>query len=493
MRKFVCIFITILVLSIVAAIFLFKPSADIDNSDNVVAPLTVQQNAPADSVKITGLVLDGITNRPLPAQMTIRQSNRIVTTAECDESGVFSLPLEDGRYELTAEYPGYVAKGKNDISKMIEIDGKNVDFGTISLLPAAQIKGHIIEGNQDLRADIAFFYQHDNSGERYYKYNTISTDESGNFLLKQAYGGIQDIEITADGFVSQKLTGIEIHPGQTIDLGDIPMIMGVTVFGTVTDASTKRAIADAKIQYTDFQRKLLVDTKSAKDGSFALPATAMNKFYVTVAADGYNSAKSYIASNMQHRYELNVALSAIPSAPSLTAQEDSKPDTPLPIDPTLEHNDHAEADATAKKLFMENEKAYQDAIAIKLNDAPEDADISAYLQAQLIQKAGALQIASEKYSQIIVDSHSPEWSTASFVRLGALFYDVADQLMLSNVPPDLPEDVEKAYLGVLHNFAGQFMNKAVDYYEKAVEHGSTHHISNEYIQEAEKQLSLMRY
>ncbi len=493
MRKFVCIFITILVLSIVSAIFLFKPSADIDNSDSVVAPLAVQQNAPADSVKLSGLVLDGITNRPLPAQMTIRQSNRIVTTAECDESGVFSLPLEDGRYELTAEYPGYVAKGKNDISKMIEIDGKSVDFGTIPLLPAAQIKGRVIEDNHSLHANVVFFYQHDDSGARHYKFNTITTDESGNFLLKQAYAGILNIEITADGFVSQKQTGIEIHPGQTVDLGDIPMIIGVTVFGIVTDASTNKAIAGATIQYTDFQRKVLVDTKSAEDGTFALPATAMNKFYVTVAADGYNSARSYILSNMQHRYELNVALSAIPNAPSLTAQTASKPDAPSPINPKLENNDHSKADAAAEKLFMENEKAYQDAITMKFNDAPEDADISAYLQAQLIQKAGALQIASEKYSQIIEDSHSPEWTNASIVRLGALFYDVADQLMLSNVPPDLPEDVQKEYIGLLHNFAGQFMNKAVDYYEKAVEHGAKHHISNEYIQEAEKQLSLIRY
>ena len=232
----------------------------------------------------------------------------------------------------------------------------------------------------------------------------------------------------------------------------------------------------------------------------------MNKFYVTVAADGDNSSKFYIKSNMQPRYELKVALSGIPgkhplTAQSdskgehpLTAQSDSKPDTPLPVESSLEHNDNSEeADAAAEKLFMENEKAFQDAMAIKFNDAPDDTDISEYLQAQVIQKRVASVTALEKYSQIVKDNHSPNWTAASLVRIGALFYDMADQLMLSDVPPGLPEDVEKDYLGTVHDYAVQFMNKAVEFYEKAIELGDAHHISNEYIQDAEKQLSLMRY
>ena len=493
-------------MSVVAAFFFLKPSSDVENPERVAAPLTKPQDAPIDAVMLSGTVLDGITNHPLPAQITIRQSDQIIKTTKCNESGVFSLPIKDGNYELTAEYPGYVARGKNDISKIIEVDGESVDIGTLSLLPAAQIKGHIIDENQGLRAELSFIYQHDDSGARYYKYNTMTTDESGNFFLKQAYGGILNIEIFADGFVSQKLTGIEIQPGQTVDIGDIPMIMGVTVFGIVTDASTNKAIAGAKIQYTDFKRKTLVDTKSAEDGSFALPATAMNKFYVTVAADGYNSSKFYIKSNMQPRYELKVALSGIPgehplTAQSdskgehpLTAQSDSKPDTPLPVESSLEYNDNSEeADAAAEKLFMENEKAFQDAMAIKFNDAPDDTDISEYLQAQVIQKRVASVTALEKYSQIVKDNHSPNWEAASLVRIGALFYDMADQLMLSDVPPGLPEDVEKDYLGTVHDYAAQFMNKAVEFYEKAIELGDAHHISNEYIQDAEKQLSLIRY
>ena len=494
MRKYVCILAAILILSVVAAFFLSKSSSDVDNSDGVAAPLTESQDATVDAVTLSGTVLDGITKQPLPAQITIRQSDQIIKTTKCNESGVFSLPIKDGNYELTADFPGYVARGKNDISKIVEIDGETVDIGPLSLLPAAQIKGHIIDDNQGLRAELSFIYQHDDSGARYYKYNTMTTDESGNFFLKQAYGGILNIEIFADGFVSQKLTGIEIQPGQTVDIGDIPMIMGVTVFGVVTDASTNKAIAGAKIQYTDFKRKTLVDTKSAEDGSFALPATAMNKFYVTVAADGYNSSKFYIKSNMQPRYELKVALSGIPGEHPLTAQSDSKPDTPLPVDPSMEYNDNSEeADAAAEKLFMENEKAFQDAMAIKFNDAPDDTDISEYLQAQVIQKRVASVTALEKYSQIVKDNHSPNWTAASLVRIGALFYDMADQLMLSDVPPGLPEDVEKDYLGTVHDYAAQFMNKAVEFYEKAVEFGDAHHISNEYIQDAEKQLSLMRY
>ena len=68
-----------------------------------------------------------------------------------------------------------------------------------------------------------------------------------------------------------------LKPGNTVDLGEIPMQPGVTIFGVITDEASNKAVKGATIKFVDFNRKKVIQTKSQADGSYILPSTAMDK------------------------------------------------------------------------------------------------------------------------------------------------------------------------------------------------------------------------
>ena len=149
-----------------------------------------------NSFAFSGTVLDGMTNQPLAAKITVKDKEQVVKKADCNASGEYTLSLGEGTYQISAEFPGYVAKGKNDVSHSIEIDGDSNEPQKITLWPEAQVKGRIVSDDRGIgSADLKFYYRYDDSGVENYIFNTVSSDESGNFLLKQAYGGLQDIDI----------------------------------------------------------------------------------------------------------------------------------------------------------------------------------------------------------------------------------------------------------------------------------------------------------
>lgn len=306
--------IVIVIAVIVGGIILFLSPAtttveQLENADPAIKTSDIPDETAEDA--LSGMVLDGITKKPLAAKITVKDKKRIVKSANCNTSGEYALSLPNGKYQLSAEFPGYVPLGKYDISHPIEIDENTKKLKKIYLWPEAKVKGHIVSENNGIAAQLQFTYRYDDSDAENYTFQTLSTDADGNFLLTQAYGGIQDIEITADGFVPQKLENIELDPGKTVDLGDIPMRTGTTVFGVVTDAETSKAIAGAEIQYIAQNGSILTREHSQEDGSYKLPATDLQNIQISITADGYRDIHTVLPLQGQSRFEYNVAMSKI--------------------------------------------------------------------------------------------------------------------------------------------------------------------------------------
>lgn len=313
MKKVVFI-IAIAIVVIIAGILLFLTPAK-TNVEALDAPASTNTKSDAHDETITnalsGTVLDGITKKPIAAKITVKDKKQILKSTDCNASGEYSFALPYGKYQLSAEFPGYVPLGKFDISHPIEIDENTQKLKKIYLWPEAKVKGHVISENSGIAAQIQFNYQYDDSDAENYIFKNLTSDAEGNFLLTQAYGGIQDITITADGYVAQTLKDIELDPGKTVDLGDIPMRTGTTIFGTVTDSETAKAIAGAKLQYIDNHGNVLLQTTSQEDGSYKLPATDLQNIQIAITADGYKDIRDAISTNGQARYEYNPAMSKL--------------------------------------------------------------------------------------------------------------------------------------------------------------------------------------
>ena len=309
------VIIVILALALIAVCILIFTNQGkeekISETPETPATESIKQDEAEDSDRFSGVVLDGLTKQPLAAKITVKDKERVVQTVNCNDSGEYTLSLADGEYQISAEYPGYVPKGRYDMFQYIEVDGEPDASQTIMLWPEAQVKGRVVSGDEGIVSELRFGYQYDDSDAEKYLFKTISSDASGAFLLKGAYGGVQNIEITADGFVKQKLKNIKLEPGKTVDLGDIPMRTGVTVYGVVTDAATGKAIEGAKLRYTDRTGKVLMEATSQADGAYKLPATDMQNVQIAVIADGYKDIYDRISLPEQQKYEYDVTMTKL--------------------------------------------------------------------------------------------------------------------------------------------------------------------------------------
>ncbi len=269
----------------------------------------VQEN---NGFGVSGKVIDGLSKKPLAAKIKLKKGDQIIAAKDCNAAGEFAFLLEDGNYEFLVEHPHYVSKGKYDENRWIEIDGEPVKLNDTELWPESIVKGRVVLDNQGIEAELQFIYQKDNSGAKHYLFNTIKNDKDGYFTLDHAYGGVQDIRITSDNLLSQKLSDIALTPGKTIDLGEIPMKPGLTVFGVVKEDGTDKGISKASVFCVDSNRSIVAETETANDGSYTLPVIDQRNYRILVSADGFHSNSAFLETQNQNRYEHNVAMTKLP-------------------------------------------------------------------------------------------------------------------------------------------------------------------------------------
>ncbi|MBO4351022.1 MAG: carboxypeptidase regulatory-like domain-containing protein [Proteobacteria bacterium] len=308
MKKIV---IAVCVIAAVVIALFWLLNQDEENSQAEVALLNEQSRIkPQDGDnRFSGIVVDGMTNQPLAAKIIVKRDENVIQQVTCDTEGHFDLSLDEGDYNIIAEYPEYVARGMNELSHSIQIHQEQTDPEEIILWPQGKIIGHIVADEQAVNhAEVKLTYQVDDSGAKDYVLNTVQSDREGNFVVGQVYGGKLDIHITADGYISQLLSDIEASPGETVDLGDIPLNRGFTFWGVISDLDSKQGIANATVKALDDKGRVLSQTTSAEDGSYRLPAVEPSVIHLDVSAEGYRDVQDKLSAGEQTKYEYNVAM-----------------------------------------------------------------------------------------------------------------------------------------------------------------------------------------
>ena len=237
----------------------------------------------------SGIVTDGQTGESLDAARVIaKKQDETFTQSECDENGAFSLVLPNGSYIVETQADGYVSSGRNDAGRTISIrNGTRYINAKLELWPAAHLKGRVVSSDVGIRGEIEVRYISDNSGASNYEFKTITSAEDGSFQLSGLYGGTIAVRVASEGFAAAHLRDIIIQPGETTDLGDIPLRDGITLYGTVTDANSGSGISGATIVIRNARNQEIERAVSSADGSYRLPPVESANVMLTVSADGY--------------------------------------------------------------------------------------------------------------------------------------------------------------------------------------------------------------
>jgi len=260
----------------------------------------------------SGVVVDGLTGAPIPGARVYAQfkaDGHVVSEQVSDESGEFSLLLEDGSYEILAEALGYVRRGKREAGRSVEVlDKTHFVNGRIRLWPQAIVKGRVLAGERGIVASVGVTYESDASGEENYTFTSLFTDERGQFELGRCYAGIVSVSIAAEGFAQVRLQDIVLRSGQTLDLGDIPLREGVSLFGVVTDVQSMQGVSGAYVRAYDVNGALLDETRTTAGGEYRLAAIDLFRVQVLVSADGYEDIREVLqlSKDVNHAYHVGL-------------------------------------------------------------------------------------------------------------------------------------------------------------------------------------------
>ncbi len=254
-----------------------------------------------------GTVVDGLTGVTLPATVTVASGGRSLAFQNCADDGVFDFDLDNGTYQFSAEYDGYVAKGKQDAVRKITIEeGTHFVNARLKLWPEAGLTGRIMAGERGIQANVRLTYIEDDSGATDYVFVNADTDPDGVFEFGGAYGGFVALDVEAEGFANLTLNDIFLKPGETTDLGEIPMRDGVSIYGNVLDQQTKQALGGVRVRALDVSnRAVLAETHSFAGGNYRLPVVDASRVFVTAELDGYRvfSADVRLAGTLNRQFD----------------------------------------------------------------------------------------------------------------------------------------------------------------------------------------------
>ena len=260
---------------------------------------------------LSGRVIDGPSQRGLAAIVSLMESNGQSQTVTCSSDGSYQFGIDNRKYSVSATYDGYVARGKNDVSHSIELeDGEDTFVQDIELWPEARLIGRITNDGAGFPADVKLSYVEDASGARNYDFEALTAGDNGDFSFDMAYAGTAKLVITAKGFPEQTLSDIVLESGKTVDLGEIPMLHGVSLYGSVLDINTKQPIPNAVLQFVE-NDDVISEATSDENGEYQFPAVIKDEVRVKTLASGYHDVDSAVAFKAASRQEYNVYMTPI--------------------------------------------------------------------------------------------------------------------------------------------------------------------------------------
>ena len=277
-----------------------------ENDDSATSDL------PTASGGFSGIVTNGATGKPLAGARVAavnQATNEVAASTESSESGAFALDLPDGDYVIRATADHFVAQGKLDNGREILVhnDTRYVN-ARIDLWPASSMHGRVVSGNAGIQAEIELHYESDSSGAGDYIFKTIESGADGRFIIGEIYAGTASVAISAEGFTTAHLADIHIQPGESIELGDIPMRDGITLYGRITDASSTTGIDGAEITVRNARNQIIARCSTDHDGNYRMRPIETARVMIEVSAEGYYVYRQRMAVGSNARQEASFKL-----------------------------------------------------------------------------------------------------------------------------------------------------------------------------------------
>lgn len=265
-------------------------------TDNVI----IEVSREAD---VCGRVIDGGSGNPVTSFTCRLRTNNgpgmatsvtEFTAAFNDPNGEFCLSgIPSGSYVIEASAPGFaptfsapvnVNRGQAPSGNVVrltkggKISGRIVDAAG-KPVPRARITTHDKEWTDD-----AFSQMLGSSFPSNVTAVDVRCGEDGRFVLKGMTPEIYQMNIRAPGFTRWIRTDVLVSEGEDTNLGDIQMLSGGTIRGTLFDAAGRPLVGGSiQVVCDDGREGVGYSTKSGSDGKFQIQNVSPGQYQISAS------------------------------------------------------------------------------------------------------------------------------------------------------------------------------------------------------------------
>ncbi|MCB0967936.1 MAG: carboxypeptidase regulatory-like domain-containing protein, partial [Ilumatobacter sp.] len=265
----------------------------------VTAPIVdVEVTTPVDWTPLSGVVTDESSTDPVEGATVI-----VTDTTTGDSSA--ALTAEDGSYSFVGISPGdhaVTATADGQASESAELNlsgGEGAQSLDLVLLAVGSVSGRVVDpdGAAVANADISVLTD---GGER-----SSTTAADGTFDVDDVPPGDVTVVVTATGWAGRELI-VPVVADQDTDTGDVEVVDGGTISGTVVDAADQPVVgatvgADTEASPT---------ATTGADGSYTIDDVAPGVVEVVAEADGFVDASTTVDVTVDASTTVDLTLAA---------------------------------------------------------------------------------------------------------------------------------------------------------------------------------------
>lgn len=253
--------------------------------DNVVVTSGSQEKTIDFILKRAGSVTGKITNAngdPIGGVSVTAYdslSNRYQNSWQTDASGKYSLDsLPSGNYRLEAYKQGYTRSQHDGVEVSAGSVTPNVDF---VLQQGASLSGFVTDSFNHPIAGATVYASGNKSGS-----DTVTTDSTGRFHIAGLSDGTYTLDVSANGYMSDRDTTVTISLGQDQEGMTIKLAPAAIISGKVT-ATGGTSLKNASIMAYETATHYGYGQSIMEDGRYSLGMLPEGTYDLTVEADGY--------------------------------------------------------------------------------------------------------------------------------------------------------------------------------------------------------------
>ena len=258
---------------------------------------------------VSGTVTDSATGDAIGGAVVSMRAGTSTLSATTDSDGAFSIEAPYAKYRITATAKAY--SSQSDSVTVADTASQTVDLQLVAL-DLSSITGKITDSDGGSAIQDAKIVVFRASGMTRTRVDSALSSEEGDYSIDSIPLGTYSITVTCTAYDQKSVDSVTLSETEavTVDVELVKTIYG-SITGTVTDAASESAVADAKVVLysgSGIMRTRVDSAVTEEEGTYSFDSVTLGTYSITVTCETYDQKTDSVTIDDESAKTVDIAL-----------------------------------------------------------------------------------------------------------------------------------------------------------------------------------------